>query len=53
MATFSGTCGTSCNFTVNIQDNGEPGNGMDRFSISVNGGPAEGGLITKGNTQVH
>jgi hypothetical protein len=55
-ATFSGTCtknNTSCTFKVEIQDNGEPGDGVDRFTISVNGGPAEGGVITKGNIQVH
>jgi hypothetical protein len=54
MAIFKGTCGTSCNFTVNIQDNGEPGNGVDKFTISVNGGPPEGvAPITNGNIQVH
>jgi hypothetical protein len=54
-ATFSGTCtqnGSPCTFTVNIQDNGEPGNGVDRFTINY-GGPTEGGVITKGNIQVH
>jgi hypothetical protein len=55
-ATFSGTCtknGTPCTFTVNVQDNGEPGKGMDQFIISVSGEPTEGGTITKGNIQVH
>ena len=55
-ATFSGTCtqnNTSCTFTVTIQDNGEPGDGVDVFRISVNGGPSEGGVITKGNIQTH
>jgi hypothetical protein len=53
-ATFSGTCtqnGSPCNFTVNIQDNGEPGSGVDMFTINY--GPTEGGTITKGNIQVH
>jgi hypothetical protein len=55
-ATFSGSCtknGTPCTFTVNVQDNGEPGKGMDQFIISVSGEPTEGGTITKGNIQVH
>ena len=55
-ATFSGTCtknGAPCTFTVNVQDNGEPGHGVDQFSIVVDGGPAEGGTITKGNIQIH
>ena len=55
-ATFSGTCtknGAPCTFSVSIQDNGEPGNGVDKFTITVDGGSPEGGTITKGNIQVH
>jgi hypothetical protein len=55
-ATFSGTCtknGAACNFTVTVQDNGEPGKGVDKFTISVDSGPTEGGTITKGNVQIH
>jgi hypothetical protein len=55
-ATFSGTCtknNAPCNFSVTVQDNGEPGNGVDKFTITVDGGPPEGGTITKGNIQIH
>jgi hypothetical protein len=55
-ATFSGTCtknGVGCTFTVNVQDNGEPGHDVDLFTISVDSGPTEGGIITKGNIQIH
>jgi hypothetical protein len=54
--TFSGTCtknGVGCTFTVNVQDNGEPGHDVDMFTISVDSGPTEGGIITKGNIQIH
>jgi hypothetical protein len=50
-ATFDGTCtvdGTSCTFTVNVADNGEPGT-SDTFTISVSGGPTEGGILRSGN----
>src|SRR2546428_12684284 len=46
-ATFDGTCtvnGAPCSFTVNVIDNGEPG-ATDRFTISVSGGPTEGGVL--------
>ena len=56
-ASFSGTCtkngAGSFSFTVMVQDNGEPGAGADTFSISVSGGPTDGGTITKGNIQIH
>jgi hypothetical protein len=50
-ATFDGTCtinGTPCTFTVNVTDNGEPGT-TDTFTISVDGGPTEGGVLRSGN----
>ena len=50
-ATFNGTCtvnGASCTFTVNVMDNGEPGT-TDTFTISVSGGPTEGGMLRSGN----
>jgi hypothetical protein len=50
-ATFGGTCtvnGTACTFTVNVTDNGEPGT-TDTFTISVSGGPTEGGTLRSGN----
>jgi hypothetical protein len=59
-ATFSGTCtknGAPCTsgFTVTVEDNGEPGSGVDKFTITIDGGPPEGGSgpITKGNIQIH
>ena len=55
-ATFSGTCTKNgagvFTFTVNVQDNGEPGT-SDQFIIMVQGEPTEGGTITKGNIQIH
>ncbi len=57
-ATFSGTCtknGAACNFTATVEDNGEPGAGVDRFRISVSGEPVEGASqpIARGNVQIH
>ena len=55
-ATFSGTCTKNgagvYTFTVTVEDNGEPGT-SDKFTITVSGEPVEGGLITKGNIQIH
>jgi hypothetical protein len=54
-ATFGGTCtlnGASCTFTVNIIDNGEPGKN-DEFTISINGGTAQGGTLRSGNVKIH
>jgi len=54
-ATFGGTCtnnGAACTFTVDVTDNGEPGT-ADTFTISVSGGPTEGGTLRSGNIQVH
>ncbi len=55
MATFGGTCtnnGVPCTFTVRVTDNGEPGTN-DTFTISVSGGPTEGGTLRSGNIQIH
>ena len=54
-ATFGGTCinnGVPCTFTVEVTDNGEPGV-SDAFTISVSGGPTEGGTLRSGNIQIH
>src|SRR3989441_7638904 len=40
--------GAPCTFTVNVTDNGEPGT-TDTFTISVDGGPTEGGTLRSGN----
>jgi hypothetical protein len=64
-ATFNGTAtvnGTSgYTFRVDVEDNGEPGKGVDRFRIRLNGPTsydsnnfaANGGLLTAGNIEVH
>jgi len=54
-ATFGGACtndGGPCTFTVNVMDNGEPGT-TDTFTISVSGGPTEGGSLRSGNILIH
>jgi len=54
-ATFDGTCtvnGAPCTFTVNVTDNGEPGT-TDTFTISVSGGPTEGGILRSGNILIN
>jgi hypothetical protein len=54
-ATFGGTCvnnGAPCTFTVAVTDNGEPGT-TDTFTISISGGPTEGGTLRSGNIQIH
>ncbi|HEY3130668.1 MAG TPA: SBBP repeat-containing protein [Acidobacteriota bacterium] len=47
--TFGGTC---TNNGAPVTDNGEPGTG-DSFTISVSGGPTEGGTLRSGNIQIH
>ena len=54
-AAFTGTCTINkvvCTFTVQVQDNGEPGTN-DAFTISINFAPAEGGTLRSGNIQIH
>jgi hypothetical protein len=54
-ATFSGSCtqnGSPCTFSVYCEDNGEPGS-TDKFTISINSGPPQGGTLDKGNIQIH
>jgi len=61
-ATFSGTVrermanGPSMgpyNFTVTVQDNGDPGKGRDTFRIQISDpyGTNEGGMLTQGNIE--
>src|SRR5207249_2404720 len=54
-AEFGGSCGSSCTFTVAVQDNAEPdGSGKDTFYITVNSPLyTAGGVIRSGNIQVH
>lgn len=54
-AEFSGTCSSnssSSTFEARVEDNGEPGKGMDTFEITY-GATTEGGTIRAGNVQVH
>jgi hypothetical protein len=54
-AAFTGTCTINqmpCTFTVQVQDNGEPGTN-DAFTISVDFAPADGGTLRSGNIQIH
>jgi hypothetical protein len=58
-ATVNGISGYT--FRVDLEDNGEPGDGVDRFRIRISGPAsydsnafaANGGLLTAGNLQVH
>jgi hypothetical protein len=61
-AEFSGTCSvdhtTGYSFKCVVEDNGEPGRGVDRFGIEVwdqNGNPyySAGDLLGGGNIQIH
>lgn len=41
-------------FVVRVEDNGEPGKGVDKFEISLPSYPySKGGVLTKGNIQIH
>ena len=55
-ATFTGTCTVNqspCNFSVTVQDNGEPGVGKDTFKISGTGITPESGTLEGGNIEIH
>jgi nitrous oxidase accessory protein NosD len=55
MAKFSGTCdpkSAAPSFMAEVEDNGEPGKGVDKFKITY-GTNSEGGTITQGNIQIH
>ncbi len=60
-ASFSGPCtlgsGAACSYEVDVEDNGEPGKGADRFTIRVYDGGgvlihSHGSLLGGGNIQV-
>jgi len=40
-------------FTVKACDNGEPGQGVDTFSISIDNNYSRSGTLTRGNIQLH
>lgn len=55
ISTYAGTCtlnGAACTFSVSVTDNGEPG-ANDVFTISVNAGPNQGGVLRSGNVKIH
>ena len=60
-ASFTGSCRVNgvkgYSFTVNVEDNGEPGVGVDRFQISINGPGlnyyTDNPLLSGGNIQIH
>jgi len=43
---------TIVQFTLTVQDNGEPGKHTDTFAISFSNGYSNGGTLTEGNIQV-
>ena len=45
--------GVAVTFVVNVKDVGEPGNGRDKFSISISNGYSNSGIINSGNIQTH
>ena len=54
-ATFGGTCtnnGAPGTFNVNVTDNDQSG-GSDSFTISIDGGPPEGGALRDGDIEIH
>ena len=60
-ASFGGNCtlgdGSPCQYTADVEDNGEPGNGADRFTIRVTrpGGASahsNDGLLGGGNIRI-
>lgn len=54
-ADFSGPCSSkssASSFSAHVEDNGEPGKGVDKFEITY-GTTTEGNTIRAGNIQVH
>jgi hypothetical protein len=55
-AIFSGNAevnGATTRYRIVVEDQGEPGRGVDRFSISTDSGYAASGALVAGNIQVH
>ena len=44
--------GASTPYRLQVHDGGEPGAGVDAFTITTDGGYGAGGLLTRGNVQV-
>lgn len=45
--------GTRTTYRISVDDNGEPGTGLDTFTLSTGTGYGTGGVLTEGNVQVH
>jgi len=45
--------GTPTAYRISVDDNGEPGAGLDTFSVSTGAGYVASGVLTQGNIQVH
>jgi hypothetical protein len=45
--------GVAATYRIDVTDNGEPGAGVDRFSIQTSSGYTASGTISNGNIQVH
>jgi hypothetical protein len=45
--------GTPTTYRISVDDNGEPGAGLDTFTISTGSGYGASGILTQGNIQVH
>ena len=45
--------GTPTTYRISVDDNGEPGAGLDTFTISTGTGYGATGVLTQGNIQVH
>ena len=44
--------GDTVGFTVDVEDNGEPGT-SDKFSLTLTPGGTRGGTLSRGNIQIH
>ena len=45
--------GVATTYRISVDDNGEPGAGLDTFTISTGTGYGASGVLTQGNIQVH
>jgi hypothetical protein len=45
--------GVATTYRISVDDNGEPGAGVDTFSLSTDLGYAASGVLSEGNIQVH
>jgi hypothetical protein len=55
-ATFGGNAtinGSPTTYRIKVDDNGEPGAGLDTFTITTTSGYSATGVLTDGNIQVH